>query len=476
MKKILILISYRKLYRILVFFILFVSLAGTFAAFKIYYHKQIQVIDLIEEDEITELEKENSRLKETLKHIVPGNAETIYEDKYRNIYANLDNYTPPSFKTYPLQEVLKKGTDIKFNILSDQPSMLRPLYDPSWKGAFFRGWLYLPQKNIEARHKLFIFPFGGSSIYDFTGSLGFKSGTGVDYHRNINFLVYGLNVKSVKKFENQTVLTGEPLRTGVQIVSVVQDDLLPNDINTKDFLFHLSTPEGYEIDFIYGNVIKYEYLKKKIEENTVKSMTTNVNGDNTLEQLINENFSLKKELSYFVPLEDKVITQEKCKPIPPNFPYDAPDIHTVLAKSKKMSFNINYQDNQYRRLVYDPLWLRNYKKRWCFIPKQVCYNQHKLFLIPDNPEDQFNFFGILGFHENYKPVKTDEYGFLIYNFSVNNAFIYNDQILLIGEPARTGAQIISINCNSIQNYKYHLVRIVTPDNQEVDWLTMQSKQ
>ncbi len=469
MKKLLIVIPYKKFYT---FLIIALVLSVVFTIAVIAYPGSVPAYDRTEEDEMAGLEKENARLYQILKSIAPPGNQFIYEDQYRNHFLNVQGHTPPSFKTFSSQEVLDKGRNIKFNILSERPYYLRPLYDPSWKGAYFRGWLNLSDKNIEARHRLFIFPFGGSSNFDFTGSLGVDAGVSVNYHKNTNFLIYGFSVKSVKCYENQVVLLGEPLRAGLQIVSVVQDDLLSDGINTKDILFQLCTPQGYEIDFIYGNVIRYEYLKKQIEENSVKPVSSGIDGYTAFERLLNENLSLKKELSYFIPLEDKVITQEKCRPIPPNFPLEAPDIQTVKAKSKDTAFQLNYRNSVYKRPVYDPQWLKSYRRRWCFIPGQVCRSQHKLFLVPVDPGEQSDFFGILSFHESFKPIRTNEYGFLVYNFHVSTAAVYNNQLLLTGIPSRTGAEIIAISRSLLQAQTY-LVRLVTPDNQEVDYVLIQ---
>lgn len=472
MKKILIVITYKNLYRMLLFLAVVTILVSAFYIVNSFYLNEMPASDKLGEDEIVSLKKENVKLEVILKSIAPENTQIIYEDQYRNSYLNAKGYTPPTFETFPVQDILKNGKDVKFEVLSDYPSYLRPIYNPSWKDAYYRGWLDLPNKNIEARHKLFIYPFGASSIYDFIGSLGIKDGTAGDYHRNIIFLIYGFNIESIKWYENQAVLVGNPLRTGFQVVSVVQDDLLSEGINTKDMLFQLCTPQGYEIDFIYGNVIEYEYLKKQIEENTVMHASVDVSGYKTLEQLLNANLSLKKELAYFIPLEDKVITQEKCRPFPQNFPLDAPDIQTIRKKAVAIPFKVDYQNIEYNRPVYDPQWLKNYKKCWCYIPMQVCCNQHRLFLIPENHEEQVDFYGILSFHESYKPVNANEYSFLVYNTNINEAVIYHNQVLLIGTPSRTGAEIITVNRSSIpENQNYH-VRLVTPDNQETNYIML----
>ncbi|MFZ5988602.1 MAG: hypothetical protein ACOYWZ_15965 [Bacillota bacterium] len=464
MRRLFLVISYRKLCRFIILFTLAIFLIFVIAN-RINSFNSVKVISSLAEDEITELLNENSRLKNIFENILPKENKLLYEDKYRNLFKNIKNYTPPYVEEQPIMEVLEKGRKVSFKVLSNSQGYLRPIYSPDWKAASYRGWLYLPGKNIDARHRLFIFPFGGSSIYDFTGSHAFDVSTPIDYHMNINFLIYDYKVNSVIKHKHQVLLVGEPAMKGAQVISVVQDDLLAKEENRADFLFHLSTPKGYEIDYIYDNVIRYEYLMKKIKEHTVKSANANID---TLEKLLDENLTLKKELSYFIPTQDKLITKEKCKPIAPTFPYEAPDIKTIRERGMEVPFNINFNNDQYKRPVYDPLWLQNYKRRWCYIPRQVCYNLQRLFVIPKDPKEHYDFLGMLSFHESYKPLREDEVGFLIYNFDVKTTVVYKRQILLIGEPKRTGAQIITFDRKSIQSLDY-IVHLVTPDDQEVDY-------
>lgn len=253
--------------------------------------------------------------------------------------------------------------------------------------------------------------------------------------------------------------------TGVQIISIVQDDLLKKDENTEDFLFHLTTPKGYELDYIYGNVVKYEYLLKIIEENTVKTINSDIE---TLDKLLSENLNLKKKLAYFVPFQDKIITQNQAKPIVPTFPYDVPNIETAIINGEEIPFTTNYKNSEYKRPVYDPLWLENYKKRWCYIPHQISLNLQSLFLIPSEVEERYDFFKTLSFNENFKPLNDDAAGFLVYNFLVDKAVVYKNYIILIGKPSRTGAQIISFSRSKIPQRDY-IVQIVSPDDQAIDY-------
>lgn len=487
MKNMIIIISRKKLFIALLIFVL-VLLILCVMAISTFSPWHLQVANLIESDEIAELEKENSRLSKIFENIIPDDQKILYEDKFRNVCANVNTntnkYPPSSFKTYVLTEVLKHGIKIKYKKPVDDPYYLRPLYDPSWKGFYFRGWLYLPRKNIEARHKLFVFPFGGSAIFDFTGSLGLENFTGnadkekntsVDYHKNINFIIYGFNLKEARLYENQLVLAGEPLRKGVQIVSIVQDDLLSEKLNTKDLLIQLSTPKGFEIDNIYGSVIRYEYLKQKIKEHSVKTANAMANECSTLEKLLDENLSIKKELSYFLPVQDVTVTQEKCRPIPPDFPYDEPSIAYIKAKAKSIPFSTKYYNNKYMRPVYDPIWLKNHRSRWCFIPSQICLNMHRFFLIPRDEKESTELFGMLGFNENLELSKENEYSLIIYNYTVDIAAVHDFQILLTGKPSNTGLQVISLSRSSLTGSCEYLIRLLTPDGHEVDYTVIKSE-
>jgi hypothetical protein len=191
-----------------------------------------------------------------------------------------------------------------------------------------------------------------------------------------------------------------------------------------------------------------------------------VDKNNNFDRLINENLYFKKQLSYFIPSDDTLITGEDVKPIPPNFPFDAPDIKSVRSKGKKVSYHVNFNNKEYRRPIYDPNWVDNLKKRWCYVPRQVYLNSYRLFPIPEKSDDLFEGFS---FHETFQPIKTYESGFLIYKFTVSDVIVYDNQILLSGTPIRNGAQIITINRANLQNNKDYLVRIVTQDNEEIDY-------
>lgn len=418
---------------------------------------------------LSELEKEDGQLQGVLSSILPDTDIVLYENEFRTVLGWKPGEKNYNFKAYPLQDAIKKGKEIPFQILSEDENYKRPLFDPQWRDFYFRGWLDLSFKNIDARHRLFIFPLGLSARFDFEGNLGLNKSVSIDAHRNINFLVYNYKVKTIKRYNNQLVLSGEPAKAGVQIISLVQDQTLPDKVDTQDFIFQLATPKGYEVDYLYGNVIRYDYLMEKIKENTVMTSTEPEERNESLEELLTKNQRLKKELQYFIPLEDKTVTADTCRPIPSEPGMKTADIKTALEKGKKSSITTLYQNKQHQRPIYDPDWKENYQKKWAYVPEQVCLNLHKLFLLPMDEEMRKDLLGMLGFKEGTKPLKEGEKGFLVYNHSISKAIIHGNQILLLGEPSRTGAQIISLSNASLDNGKAYIVKLVTPDYAEIDY-------
>ncbi len=437
--------------------------------------RNTQVFSNSKADDILKIEKENSKIKDLFSSLLPSQQKTIYEDEYRNIIMNTDITPPAPLPTSPLSKVIAEGIETKFRILADDPEYLRPIYDPSWRGFYFRCWLYLPYKNVEARHKIFAYSLGGSENFDIFGSLGNSPrsipSTPIDNHRNINFRVYGFEVNNVKVFQNQVALIGEPKLTGAQVVSIVQNDLLPEGVDTKDFLFQLSTPEGYEVDFLNRNIIRYEYLMKQIEEHTVHPSFAQETEKDSLEKLLNENAALKKELTFFIPLEDQLINQQICDDSS-DYIAEPSTIANTIQQGKKIPFVSNYKNPQYRRPLYSPSWKSNYRRKWAYIPKQIESNMHRLHIIPQSKVAQNDFYGSLAFYEEYLPIQSGYYGIIVYNFNVSQVVLSKNQLLLLGTPSRTGAEMISINTLKIKGYESYLARLITPDYYQIDCINL----
>lgn len=465
--RVFIITTYKKVFTTIAVFI-FVGISICFISAKIKQGNNIQTSTDTIFNDTEELFKENKRLRNALGSILPKEQKVLYENPYR-LYGN----SKASIATTSLKEVVEKGKVLQYRVSYKVPEYLRPIYDPMWVSAYFRGWIDLRYKIEEARHRLYTFSLGGSANFDLVGSLGFNGSPGVDAHRNINFLIYHFDVEGVKQFGNQIALIGRPKRTGVQVIVLNKDDLFPENEGAGDFLIQLSTSEGYEIDYIYEmKVMKYTYLMKNIEEHSVKPIPAFSNGtEMNLDELKKENKGLKEELTKYVPInQEAVITEGECKLWPRKDRVGKTySLKTVNEKGSELKSEVLYQNNKYTRPIYQPEWKRKASKGWSYVPEKICENLHILFSIPHNSVDQLELMGKLGFDEKYRSIPKNQIAFILYNFSVNKVMKYNNQIVLYGMPSRTGAEIISIDSSLLLKKKNYCVQAATFDFTEVDY-------
>ena len=469
MKRVL-LINISKNKTTLLFVVLITIAAVIFLLSQIQYPATQEAIYSFKSEDCSELLTEYARLKDILSSLLPQDTKVIYEDRYRHRYANSGDYPTADVKTYALNHVINKGESIRYKILHHNPDYLRPLYNSTWKDFFFRGWAYLPNKILEARHRLFIFPLGASSNFDFTFSLGFTDNVYTDAHRDINFLLYNFIVEDIKMLDNQVVLVGEPTRQGVQVVSVKVNSVIPQDKDYKDFLFQLATPAGQEIDYLYEVYTRTEYLKKiEKEELTQESFDNEARGLDE-QQLKQRILVLKEELGRFIPLESAGESNQisiKSPTLLLNSKISS--LNTVHSEGKAIPFKLNFESKQYKRPIYHPLWKLNLEKGWCYVPDKVYQNHHNLFVLPKDIDKKVDLMGNLAFFEKHKPVGENDYGFLIYNFSVDKAIVHNHQLVFSGTPERTGACMISISKDELGEGSEYIVQLSTKDCHEVDY-------
>lgn len=404
-------------------------------------------------DNIKELKLENNKLEKIFNYMFPSEDKAIYVDKFRNT---------DSFAETPIPKILNDGIEIPFDIIYYNPEYLRPIYDYKWRDLFFRNWLYLPQKISEARHKLFIFPQGASGNFDFTASLGFNEKVHIDFLNYANLLVYDFDVHNVKKIDNEILLIGKPSRNEVQVVAIHINDILSKDKSTDDFLFRLTTEGGYEIDYLYSSYGNPQYGKKEITKPDSISIP---NKENNLEQLKEENKKLKEKLSKYIPMENKNLYADKCT----NGDNNIPDLEYMLDKGESINLTFNYRSKDYNRPLYHPYWKKNYTKGVVFLPKKICENLYNIFKIPSDPKKQAKLFNSLAFFENYNDIGEDKIGFLVYNFNIEKGVVYDNNIIFLGTPSRTGAQMVSFSREMLTRSSYS-ISLSSPDFNEVGFI------
>lgn len=466
-----ILISYRTILWSISTFVFLGCIIGYWYLSNRSKSEWVEVINTNDKSIMDQLKLENEKLQGILSSILPIEQKVIYENPYRLYHGKTFTET-----TVPLLELMDKGKEIHFKQLHYIDQYKRPMYDSGWRSFYFRRWLYLPYKIANAHHRMFIFPFGASSNFSFAGQQGIRNFS-VDFHRNINLLIYNFHVEDIKLYNNQVALIGEPKREGMQVVSIIQDDLLNQGVNTKDLLFQLTTPKGYEIDYIVGKVTNYDYMMEQIEKNTVRQTFINISVDKTLEELEQENIDLKKDLSYYIPMDqDTFITSQNCRPPMDNIISKSVDISTAKEQGTPIQYQTIYQKPDFKRPLYDPIWKEYIHQGKTLVPDKICENIHNLFIIPTNPEEQKSFLQNLSIHDKISMDSSKGSSYiLLFNFQPQQVIQHEQQIIILGTPTRKGAYIISLGGEIISSYKEYLIQLVTPDLMEIDYNVLSVK-
>lgn len=189
--------------------------------------------------------------EERLKSLEPSKPETIYDYE---ILLDRDTNRIKG-EVLPIPTVQKNGSNVPFVTVYKNLNWQRPAYDESWHSTYWR-WSYVPINMAYQQHKLFSYQGGGSWWYDLSHNLALPVDAGgpspineyaftIKYPYVVRLIVFDFDIKSIKQYKGQIVVSGEPLRKGLTVV----------DFDTKNFsdsikLIQLSTPDGYEIDYL----------------------------------------------------------------------------------------------------------------------------------------------------------------------------------------------------------------------------------
>lgn len=412
-------------------------------------------------------ENENQHLKDILSSILPAENIILYENSSRELTRKSPEIKLPESQA---SEIIAKGKKLPYLFVFSDEEYLRPIYTNLWKQSFYQGWLYLPRKVISSRHNLFTYSGGAGKVFDIEGQLGFYPNVTIDNQNYFNFLIYNFELENVSQLGNDIALSGKPVKKGVQIVSVKIDDVAPLINEKQSITAHLCTPAGYEID--YQN-IPFSKDSNRIEDfGPVQESYTesSYNGtDLSSMEISQQNTVLRKELAFFV--------SDSTKPIyfQPNGTYqtdssptETADIEEALDGFKAIKFSFLYNNKKYAGPVYHPGWKEHYDRDWCYIPRKMYLNMKWAYVLPPNKEVTADLLGELGFFEKFSGVPENQTGIAVKNFTVSKAGIFEDNILLVGTPARAGMQIVGIDKKNLTGLKEYTVRLVTSDACEID--------
>ena len=409
-------------------------------------------------------ELENQRLKDLLSNIIPNSNNILFEDGMRNV-GNPNSSDTASVSTL---EALKNGKQLNFNIIYSNEDYLRPIYDVSWKDAYFRGWLYLPKKIISSRHTLFTYVGGASNIFDIEGELGFYPNISIDNINKINFLVYNFDVNKITLLNQQVVLSGMTRKRGVELITLNIDDIPPTPENSK-LLVQLCTPNGYEID--YQNV-EYSKLAQQPEDYglAIDSPTEVIPAKESQPvDLKKENELLSQELTHYISNSSKPLYfQFNGSFQTSNILNSTIDLEDALKNALPIDYDIIYNNKTYKTPVFHPEWREHYDRDWCYIPRKMYINMKRVFVLPEDADVAYDLCGELGFFQSYPKIEKDKIAILVNNFNVTKVETYEDNVLMQGTPSRTGMQVVVIPKSKLIKGTEYAVRLVTSDECEID--------
>ena len=153
-------------------------------------------------------------------------------------------------------------------------------------------------------------------------------------------------------------------------------------------------------------------------------------------------------------------------------------INQVLEKGKNLSFKFIYNNPDWERPAYKNYWHSEYG-RWSYVPNRIHYALHRVFSTYATASIYYDFIHDLGIAEESEHFNKYEFTspfdylqIVVMNTSIEKVITYENQIVIVGEPQRTGLQAIVIPNHDIKpigNSNIILIQLVTPDGYEIDY-------
>jgi len=201
----------------LTLYVLIISV--TFMLFLVGQEKPRVSIRTINESQLTEMEKvarENRDLKSRLAKLEPATPVKMVASD--SAIANRSTFSPLT--------VMEDGRPVPFEIVYEDPSWVRPDYQPYWHSI--KGqWSNIPDRIHNSYHRLFISQgtpvlwnetLHNSGIAELAGDIKLPV-FGNKTSETIAIVCANHLVTDIFVFGNQVTLVGTPSRTGVQVLA-----------------------------------------------------------------------------------------------------------------------------------------------------------------------------------------------------------------------------------------------------------------
>ncbi len=201
------------------------------------------------------------------------------------------------------------------------------------------------------------------------------------------------------------------------------------------------------------------------------------------EKLTRENNVLRSRLAKLEPASPvKIVTDDKPSPAAEAFP-----VLAVLNEGTRVPFEVTYEDMFWVRPDYQPYW-HSKLGQWSSIPDRIHTSYHHLFVAPGTAGLWNETIHEAGFAELAEKIKLPVYddkpentlAVVALQHQVTGIYVLNNQVILVGTPARTGIQVLSVNKQDLvksesgellaqNNNLEFLFQLVTPDGYETDY-------
>lgn len=164
-----------------------------------------------------------------------------------------------------------------------------------------------------------------------------------------------------------------------------------------------------------------------------------------------------------------------------NFKKQTFPISLVQKEGSSIPFVIVYKDLNWKRPAYHPNW-HSSSWRWDYVPSNMANQQHIIFSYQMGLSWWYDLSNSLALPDSAGvPSPINEYAFtvkypyivrlIVFNFNIKSIKYYKNQIVVFGEPLRSGLTVVDFDTKNLPDSK-KLVQLATPDGYELDYLIL----
>ena len=155
-------------------------------------------------------------------------------------------------------------------------------------------------------------------------------------------------------------------------------------------------------------------------------------------------------------------------------------VETVIKKGREIPALFDYNDPKWERPAYKAYWHSSYG-RWSYVPNLIHSALHRIFVTYPTASIFYDFVHELGIAEESDSFERhsggpfDRIELVVMQTRIEKIVTLGNQVVVIGKPALTGLQVLSIPVKYIEpdDLKQSILfQLVTSDGGEIDFATI----